>query len=166
MATAHILDFSNVRDQGSFRPKHMPEGDYRMKIESVLDDKSKEGNAMWVYTISLVSNPRATYGYYCLLGNEKQLWKIRNLFVAAGLAVPKKRVKVNPDKLIGMEIGASLVDDEYEGKMKSVIDGVFPVTELTEDDVVDDEVVEDDEESPDAATSTASEEEELELDDL
>lgn len=171
MATAQILDFTNVKDAGSFRPKHMPEGDYRMKIESVADEKSKDGNPMWVYTISLVSNPRATYGYYCLTNNEKQLWKIRNLFVAAGVAVPKKRVKVNPDKLVGMEIGASLVDDEYEGKMKSTIDGVFPVSELVEadaeDDVVEDDLDED-EDTPDAATTVAAaaDEEELELDDL
>ncbi len=168
MATTQILDFSNVKEQGNFRPKHMPEGDYRMKIESVIDDKSKDGNPMWVYTLSLVSNPRATYGYYCLLSNEKQMWKIRNLFVAAGKTVPKKRVKVNPDMLVGVEIGVSLVDDEYEGKMKSTIDGVFPASELADnspDDVeIEGELAEDDEEPTVDAASTADDE--LELDDL
>ena len=172
MTSTMILDFSNVKETGNFRPKHMPEGDYRMKIESVIDDKSKDGNPMWVYTLALVSNPRATYGYYCLLNNEKQMWKIRNLFVAAGKTVPKKRVKVNPDMLVGVEIGVSLVDDEYEGKMKSTIDGVFPASELTEssssvmdDEEIEGELAEDDEVEPtvDAATST---DDELELDDL
>jgi hypothetical protein len=40
------------------------------------------------------------------------------------------------NKLIGREVGMSLDDDEYEGKMRSTIVGVFPADDLPEDEPV------------------------------
>lgn len=156
MATSKVLDFSQVKDQAGFSPKHKPEGEYLATIVSFDDTKSKSGNDMWVFGIALKKDRKAVYPQYCLLGAD-QLWKLRNLMLAAGIAVPKKKLKVDGNRLVGKDLGICLEDDEYEGKLKSVITSVFPASEFegvpgdeddedeSDDDVEEEEDYEDEE---------------------
>ncbi|WKV22146.1 DNA polymerase [Mycobacteroides phage 8UZL] len=154
-AKAEIIDFSNVKERGNYQPKHVAAGDYRGKITKVVDDPAKDGTKMWTFTIESPEIPRATYPYYCKLA-ENQFFKLKSLFEAAGTSVGKRKVKVDPNRLIGKEIGFALEDDEYEGRMKSVIVEVFPASEVgdaPEDDEEEDEDLEpdaDDEEEEEA----------------
>jgi hypothetical protein len=143
-AESAALDFTNVKEAGAFNPRRQAAGDYKAKVTAVVDAESKKsGKAQWLFTIQVNG---ASYPYYCML-EESSLWKIRNLLIAAGVNVPKKRVKVNPNIVVGKTIGVTLEDDEYDGKLKSVIQATFPASELNEDDVPDeDEDAEDDEE--------------------
>lgn len=131
-ASVKTADFSGVKDRGAFNPKHVAEGDYAAVITKVEDGEAKKtGDFQYIFTIKLKKFSQSSYPYYCKL-QENQLWKLRNLAVAAGLNVPKKRMKFDPNKLVGKTIGVTMEDDEYEGKMKSVIAATFPVSELTE----------------------------------
>lgn len=126
-AKAIQLDFTNVKDGGDFNKKHQASGDYAATITKVVDAKSKKsGEKMWVFTIKVGTG---TYGYYCVL-NADNVWKVRNLAVAAGQNVPKKRVNVDPNKLINKTIGVTLEDEEYEGRSQSTVSAVFPKSEL------------------------------------
>jgi hypothetical protein len=136
-ATKRAINFTNVKEL-AFNPKHKPAGEYRAKIVKVEDDESKQGNAQWIFTIVVTTDQRSTYPYYCGL-DEKQAWKIRKLCIAAGIPVPKKRVMVDPNKLVNKEIGITLDDDEYEGKMKSTIVDTFPTDDLAKDSPEDEE---------------------------
>lgn len=148
-ASAGVIDFTNVKEGGNFNPKRRPEGDYKAKITKVEDAESKkDGKAQWLFTIQVGSG---TYPYYCK-HEENQYWKIRNLLVAAGMTVPKKKVKVDPNKLVGKFIGVTLEDDEYEGKKKSVVAATFPVSELEDEDVEDEADDADDEDEDDEPT--------------
>lgn len=118
------LDFSNVREGSSFSPRRLPEGSYLADIAKVEQKESKAGNPMLVYTIIPVEHPTAVYPYYILL-DEKQLWKFRALLLAAGKDVPKRKVTVDPESIVGRQIMVDLEDDEWEGREKSVIAGVF-----------------------------------------
>jgi|SRR5882672_1947888 len=146
-ASAQRLDFTNVKEGGMmFNKRHQPAGDYKGKITKVQDAKSKKDDSkMWLFTIEVNG---AAYPYYCTFA-ENQLWKIRNLFVAAGINVPKKQVQVDPTKVVGKSIGVTLEDDEYDGKMQSVVQATFPVSELDGDTDDDDEEGVDDEEEVD-----------------
>lgn len=155
-ATSRNLDFTNVREVSGINPVRMEEGDYLATVKAVNEKESKKtGNAMWEFVIGLNDRQTATYGYYCVLDAE-QLWKIRNLLIAAGITVPKKRLKVDPNKVVGKTIAVTLEDDEYEGKEKSTIAAIFPAAELApvkvepEDDEDEDEdvEVEEEEEAP------------------
>lgn len=132
-ATAKAVDFSGVKDRGDFNPKQVAEGDYAAKIVKVEDGESKKdpGAFQYVFTIKLDKYSQNSYPYYCKLA-DNQLWKLRNIAIAAGLNVPKKRMKFDPNKVVGKSIGVTMADDEYEGKMKSVIDAVFPISELAD----------------------------------
>lgn len=135
-ASVMVLDFTNVKDAGNFSPKHKPEGDYKARITDVNDHiKERDGRKekQWVFTIQLLNDKTATYPLYCQ-PDEKTLWKVRNLFIAAGKEVPKKKLKVDPNKVVGSEIGIHLEDDEYDGKIKSTITATFPVDEVEEEE--------------------------------
>ena len=166
---AQVLDFTNVKEGGgSFNKKRLPAGDYLAKVTKVETTKPKDKSdktPMWLFSISVERNGKVirTFPYYCKL-QENQLWKIRNLFAAAGIAIPKKRVKLDPSRVVGKLIGVTLEDDEYEGKEQSTIDAVIPASEVSgtvaaEDD--EDEETEDEEETEDSDEEDEDEEEEL-----
>lgn len=133
-AKAKVLDFTNVKDRGMYNPVQQEEGDYKLQIASVVEQESKKTQeAMWVFGLSLVGHKTAVYPYYCLL-NEDNLWKVRNLIEATGKSVPKKRLKFDPQSLVGKFVGGTLEDDEYDGKMKSVIAAIFNADELDDEE--------------------------------
>jgi hypothetical protein len=163
MARAMQIDFSKVPEGGgNFNKKRQRAGDYKAHIAKVEDAKSKAaGDPMWLFTITVGSGK---YPYYCQF-KENTLWKIRNLIQSAGLKVPKKRVNVNPTILVGKDIGVTLEDAEYDGKLQSEIASVFPLSELENAEAPDeddeDEVdvdVEEDEDEVEVAADVEDEE--------
>jgi hypothetical protein len=131
-AKSKSLDFTKVKDGGGqFKKIRQPAGDYRGRVLSVEDAKSKNGNEpMWLFTIEAGAGK---YPYYCQF-KPNLVWKIRNLFVAAGVSVPKKKINVDPNIVVGKEIAVTLEDDEYDDKPQSSINSVFPISELSEDE--------------------------------
>lgn len=156
-ATVHNVDFTNVKEGGVFNTKRIEAGDYLAKIVKVEDAPVKSGDnkgrPQYLFTIRLVDHPSSVFPYYCQL-TENQLWKLRNLLIAAGKAVPKKRTKVDPNTIVGKTIGVLIEDDEYErdGKVteRSAINGVFPAADLGDTVASDDFADDDDEDEEDA----------------
>ena len=149
-ATKRSLDFTDVKDGSNFSTKRIPEGDYAGKVVKVEDKDSKNDNPMWVFTIEVVHEGRkGTYPVYCLL-EAKHLWKVRALFAACGLVLPKKRLAIDPNKIVGRKLGITMEDDEYEGKVRSKISATIPLSEVISPDATDaeDDEDEDDEEEP------------------
>lgn len=165
MVTKITVDFTNVKDASGINPKQMPEGDYAAIIRKVEEVDKKSGGKQLLFVIGLQDHANVSYPYYC--GYEANvLWKLRNLMISAGVNAPKKAFSFDAEKLEGKALAISLTDDEYDGKMKSVIDAVFPLSEL---EAAEDE---DDAPSPEANTelddSTPADEadDELDLDSL
>jgi len=161
MADKKTLDFTNVKDGGgAFRKTRQPAGDYRATITkaATVPIKDKAGQTQWLFTIKAGSG---VYPYYCQFSAEA-LWKIRNLFVAAGFNVPKKKVAVDPNKIVGKVIGVTLADDEYDGKAQSTIDAVFPASELDGAEEADDEDEDEDSSSDDEEDSEEEDDEDEE----
>lgn len=149
-ATARAVDLSNVKEGGNFRPRRKPEGDYKAKIVKADDHTpKKEGSSPgWVLTLQVEGDARSTYPYY-LSPEAKQAWKIGTICRAAGLNVKNARIKFDPNRLVNRYVGIALMDDEYDGKVKSTIDDVFPTSEIqanADEDGIDEdeEIVEDD----------------------
>lgn len=162
MAKGMILDMTNVKEGGgAFNKRRVPEGDYLAKVTKVEDalvkSEANKGAHQWLFTIVLTDKANATYPYYCQTQAENQLWKVRNLLVAAGITVPRKRVKVDPERLVGKTIAVTLQDAEYEGKEQSEIGAIFPPSEMNggSDDIDEDEEDEEDEEEAPAPKAKA-----------
>lgn len=163
------IDFSKVEDSSGIRPRHLPSGEYIATIKNVEANKSKAGNPQWVFHISPEEHPGAVYPYYCTLSIE-QAWKIKQILAGVGVSVPKSVKQINASKLIGKQLGIVLEDDEYNGKMKSVIDTIIPVSEVVENDTpaADDDDEDDDMpqgKGPDASDDD-DDDDDLDLDDL
>lgn len=164
MAKSQIVDFSKVKDGGNFNRKRIPAGDYLAKIVKVEDAKAKDDVFQYLVSIKIVKRPSSVFPYYCKL-TENQLWKLRNLLIAAGKNVPKKKVAVNLNDIVGKMIGVTVEDDEYEGKEQSTISGVFPAQELEDvdsEEIVDDSEEEEEDEAEDTLDDDEAEEEEAE----
>jgi hypothetical protein len=150
-ASTKVVDMSQVKDsqRSGINAKHLPEADYLARVTSVQDSEVKsgdnKGDFQWLFIITPEDYPNAHYPYYCKL-DANQLWKVRNLLIAAGLNVPKKKVKLDPERVVGKLIAITLEDDEYQGKMKSVINAIFPPADMTDGGVSDDEDEDEDEE--------------------
>jgi hypothetical protein len=148
-AAAAVIDFTNVKEGSGFNKKRLPAGDYLAKITRVEDSPSKKDNEpQWLFTITPEDHKSVAYPYYCKLV-ENQLWKLRNLIQACGIAVPRKKIKLDPERLVGKLIGITLEDDEYDGKAQSVIAAIFEPSEVVSADVeADDDDDDDVEEAP------------------
>lgn len=154
-ATARAFDFTDVKDGGGqFSKKRMPEGEYLAEIVKVEDAKAKDDIDQYLFTLRLKKHPTATYPFYCKL-QPNQLWKLRTLMMAAGISVPKKRMKVDPNRAIGKLVGVLLEDGEYNGRKQSEVNRVFPAADLSE--IPSDEAMPDDDEP----TAEAEDDEEL-----
>lgn len=154
-ATARAVDLTNVTEGGNFRPRRKQEGDYAAKFVKA-EDHTKEGKTPgWVMTVQIDGDARSTYPVY-LNPDPKQVWKVMQACLAAGLNVRNARVKFDPNKLVGKRIGVYLEDDEYEGRPKSVIGEMFPVSEVGRnadeveetEEIIDEEEVEEEEPAP------------------
>lgn len=166
-ASSAPIDFTNVKEGGgTFNKKRQPVGDYKGTITSVVDAPSKKDNInQWLFTIQVGTG---TYPYYCK-HQENQYWKIRDILVACGLNVPKKKVNVDPNKCVGRNIAITLDDDEYDGKAQSQIAATFPLSQLEDAQVPaeadDEDDADDEDETPAPAKKKKAPEPEPEDDD-
>lgn len=139
------LDFSKVEDRASWNSKQMPEGMYAVKVESVDDTPASDGTDMWTFALVPQDKRYAMrrFPFYCKL-QPNQLWKVRDLFVAAGIDVPKKAQFLDPNKVVGKVIAAEITDGTGQYSERSEINGVYALSVIGEDSA-EDEGPEDDE---------------------
>jgi hypothetical protein len=135
MSNVVSVNFEGVESGGSFT--HIPEGDYAFKIARVIQKKGKDsGNAYLLFTLKVTQgNPKGlnkSIPHTCTL-TKNSLWNLRNLLEACGKTIPSKAIKIDLDKLVNLTLAGSVVDDEYEGKKKSVVAAFFPISELVEE---------------------------------
>ena len=130
------LDFSKVEERSGWNTRHIPEGLHSMKIEAVQETEAQDGTDMLVYALVPTEGKYKTrrFPFYCKL-QQNQLWKLRDLFVAAGIPVPKKAQQIDPSKVVGKVIAAEATDEtgQYEGR--SSIQATYSLDILDEDGV-------------------------------
>ncbi|QKN87794.1 hypothetical protein NEBULOUS_33 [Microbacterium phage Nebulous] len=142
------LDFSKVEERSGWNSKEMPEGLHEFKVELVDLKDANDGTPMWTYGLR-PTNPKyktRLFPYYCK-HQANQLFKLRDLFTAAGIPVPKKRIGLDPDAPVGKIIAAEVSDATGQYAGRSEIDGVYDRSIIDDDDRVadDEDEVEDDE---------------------
>ena len=153
------VNMAGVERRGSQR---LPEGDYKVTIKKAeKGENQNSGNAQLIITYEVISDEQKgkTVKDYMAV-TEKALWRIGNLLDAVGMKWSQKTINIPLDKLEGKELGVTLVDDEYAGKIKSkiadfldeeTIDGILSDEEPDdeEDEDLDDEDEDDEDEDED-----------------
>jgi hypothetical protein len=161
------VDFSGV-DQEIRRGggTYVPPGDYGAKIvKGELKDSERSGSRYFAWQLQ-ITRPAEFKGktvYTNTSLKPEALWSLRNLIHAAtGKNVAGRALNFDPEKLYGKEIAVTTEDREYEGKMRTNVVDVRPISELE-----DEEETEEETETTAAATESDDEElEEVDVDDL
>lgn len=139
MAKKIRIDFSKTEERSGWNTRQIPPGLYKATIASVKETEAQDGTAMLVYGFRPTSSRFRTrlFPYYCKL-QQNQLWKLRDLLVAAGERIPKKALNIDPNKVVGREIAIEVEDDVWDGKVRSQVQAVFSAEMAEEDPVVED----------------------------
>lgn len=151
MAKKIRLDFSKTEKRSEWNTRQIPEGIYRAKIETLIQTEAQDGTAMLVYGFMPLDKPYITrrFPFYCKL-QQNQLWKLRDLLIAAGESVPQKAVQIDPAKIVGKIVAIEIVDDNYQGNLRSTVSAVYAASVLEDvsedetEDVSEDETEDDD----------------------
>jgi hypothetical protein len=130
--TEITVDFSGV-ETGSFGV-HIPEDEYKFQITKVVKKKgSDSGEPYLLFTFKAIDGNKKGIGkslpHTCSL-QAKALWNLKQVIESCGKAVPSKAVKLVIEKMVGWECAGTVVDDEYNGKKKSVISAFYPVADF------------------------------------
>lgn len=168
MAKKIRLDFSKVEERSGWNTKQMPEGLHKMKIEAFQETEAQDGTAMLVYALVPADAKYKTrrFPYYCKL-QQNQLWKLRDLLVAAGQTVPKRAAQIDPSTIVGKYIAAEVEDETGQYAGRSSVNGTYGLDILDEGDApADDDEEYEDEEAEEEYEDEAEDEEEEEEDDL
>jgi len=126
------VDFTGVESGGG--RVRIPEGDYGLRIKDVKGKKGEEsGKNYLALNFEVISGDKKglkkVLAHSCSLQTQA-LWNFRNLLEACGKQVAAKALKIDLDKLVGLECAGTVIDDEYEGRKKSVITAFFPMEDL------------------------------------
>lgn len=135
MSNMISVNFEGVESGGGFAK--IPEGDYVFKIVKHKQGTGTDSGKPYIlFSLKAIKGPKKginkTIAHNCSL-QKNALWNLRNMLEAAGKNIPSKAIKLDLDKLIGLEVGGTAVDGEYEGKAKSEISTFFPPSEWVED---------------------------------
>lgn len=153
MAKQLVVDFKGVESGGGGGAR-VPEDDYRVKVSEVKVAESKSsGNTMLVWTFEIAKGKykgKKLKKDYTTLTKES-LWKLMSLLEAMGLNVAQKKLDLAPllKKVASKELGVTVIDEEYEGKMQSKISDYLTLDDLEgagddDEDESDDEDTDDD----------------------
>jgi hypothetical protein len=141
----YVVDFS--KDTSEDGRRRFPEGDYKVKVVSHKTGESKEKGTPFVQV-----NLEITEGKYKgdkvsdrLYMTDGSLWRVRSFLEAMGVSVPRKKMSVVWSKYYGNELGITLSDDEYEGRVRSRISDFIDTDTLAEPDDEDEDELEEEE---------------------
>lgn len=162
MAKKIRLDFSKTEERSGWNTKHVNEGLYKMKIESFQETEAQDGTAMLVFALVPEDSrfKSRKFPFYCKL-QQNQLWKLRDLLVAAGQTIPKRAISIDPSVVVGKLVAAEVEDDTYQGNVRSTVNAIYGL-DILDEDGEDGGSSDEDEEEYEDETEEDSEEEEAE----
>lgn len=115
------LDFSSVPSR-----EPLEEGVYQLQIAKVEEKSSSTGNPMLSieYDVVGVDGNRKLWDNYVLI--DKCLWKVKELFDALGIDTAEI-VEIDVSELVGMEVQAKIIQEEYNGETVNRVKKILPM---------------------------------------
>lgn len=126
MAKKIRLDFTKVEERSGWNTRSIPEGLHGMKIVGVQDTEAGDGTRMLVYALVPTSAKYKTrrFPFYCKL-QQNQLWKLRDLAVAAGVKISKSVVNFDPDSVVGKTVAGEIEEETGQYAGRSSVNAVY-----------------------------------------
>lgn len=115
------IDFSSVPSR-----EPLEEGVYALSVIEVTEKQSSTGNPMLSVTFSVldVEGDRRLWDNFVLI--DKSLWKLQEFFKAVGIPT-ESIVEMDPAELIGAEMNAKVIQEEYNGSTVNRIKKYLPL---------------------------------------
>jgi hypothetical protein len=173
------FDIPDDADSGT-RGARIPEGEYRGKCVSIIKDKSKAGNPMYVWSFVITKGRQAgrDFPLYTVLTPEA-MWKLSETLLALGVPAEAGTSGVfQKSDVIGVYCVLVIEDDEFENRprskltrilpdprgagRRSKVAGQFPPEEEPEDEEEEEDEYEEEEEDEEEEYEDEDEEEEEE----
>ena len=114
------LDFSSVSSREA-----LDEGVYNLQIAKVEETTSSTGNPMLKveFDVMGVEGNRKLWDNFVLI--DKCLWTLKELFDALGVDT-SEIVEMDVTELVGMEVQAKVIQEEYNGDTVNRIKKILP----------------------------------------
>lgn len=135
-----VVDLRGVDITGGGRSAHLPEdgGPYKFQVRKATEKVGNDSGKPYLQVESEVAEGKfkGKKLYHVCSLQPKALFTLKQLMVACGIQNLEKRLdsKVIAKSLTNKSFRAHVEDDEYEGKVKSVIASFIIDTEDEEDD--------------------------------
>lgn len=142
------VDFTGVESGG----KVLSEGRHLLQVDSIEEKEGESsGEPYLAVKFKVVSDKGSGTPVYDNFSLQPQsLWKLRGMLESMGVEVDGE-FEFTSDDLADHTVGAEIVHEEYQGKVKNRISGYFMADEF--DDSDDEEDEEEEEEAPKAKAS-------------
>lgn len=115
-----ILDLSDYKDTTSAR---LPEGEYLVAVEDIEVGETRKGDAMWTVFLRVLGGEFDGSNLVDrLTQTPKALFRTVGFLQGLGVKTPKKRLKLNLNRLVGKKVRVQVADgDPYNGVVRSEI---------------------------------------------
>lgn len=117
------VDFTGVESSGKLEA-----GRQLLTVDGVPELKTSENSGNDYINWKLKGEGGTVYHTTSL--QPQALWNLRNLLEAMGQEVPDGALDLDLDDYDGMELGAEIDHETYQGKKKPVVVDLFPLDEL------------------------------------
>jgi len=175
LPTKLSVDFTGVERGGGAVGAHVPEGDYLLRVvgadlKSKKDDPSSK-YLSWRCTIVKPTQYAGKTIYHTTSLKQEALWNLRGFLMdllGGADKVPQKALDIPLQKIVAAKklLGATLQDDEYNGKFKSVIAATFAPGDYADDGSTSDSKDDEEETTSTSASSDDEDLDEIDVDDL
>lgn len=119
------VDFEGV-ETGGGSGFHIPPGTYGMEVEAVKKSISSNDNEMFEWHFrGTQGKAKGKLFYFYTTFTPSSLYKLRETLEGLGIEVPDSRLKIRPRELKGLEGVGEVVDDEYQGKVRSKLERIL-----------------------------------------
>jgi len=177
-STANTETVVTINLDGVEGTSRVPEGDYPVEVSDVTVETSRNNTQYLRFHLRITEGDHAgkTLRHQCSL-QPHALFVLRNTLEALNYEIPGGAFNLDLEALKGLEMGVSVVLEDYKGKSQSQIVETFSVEELydaeeeeyyEDEDEEEDTIVEDDEDDEDEEEEVdeGDEEEEEDEEDL
>jgi len=155
-STGIKVDFTGVESSGKLEA-----GRQVVTVDGAPELKTSENSGNDYINWKMKGSGGSVYHTTSL--QPQALWNLRNLLEAMGMEVPEGPLELELADYDGMELGAEIDHETYQGKKKPVIIDLFPASELDDESEGEEEPEEESDELTLADLNAMSKEELLEL---
>lgn len=154
------VDFTGVE---SGFPR-VPDGDYLLEVTKITEEESEEsGNSYLSWTYQIVGGKHDGKKVGDILSlSPKALFRLKDLLTAMGAEIPDGEFNLAVEDYIGVQVGATIGQEEYNGKIRSRPAAYFDSADFEESEEGEEEEAEEDEEDGEEESEDEESEEETE----